>query len=215
MPINRGLLHTLGHLFATGINLGIDEYRDYSKIHISQLTACQRQIWLQLNESLPPTLTTMPLIIGSALHGITQNLTQQLVNCYAEVPVSLEPEYPVIGAADLVDDDYVIDLKFVGDYGYRKYLEKGSQAYKIQVLTYAYGLSRKFAAIFMVNRGTLLFKAQMYIVDQHIDQIKYYLTRAANIYYSDHMPARDHSDPNDSECRWCPFKERCWESLTN
>ena len=212
MPFARGALHELGAMFSNGVETFSSTPRDHTRIHISELTACQRKLWLQLrNPRLALEHTSMPQIIGSALHGLTESLiTSAHSNIKSEVKVSFEPEYPVIGAADLVDNDTVIDLKFVGDYGYRTFAATGNLAYKIQVLTYAYGLDKPLAAIFMVNRGTLQFKSQLYIVNRHIEEIEQYLTRAKKIYHKEDLPQRDHLDSNNFECRYCLFKEACW-----
>ena len=209
MFIKRSALHTLANIFSNGIPTENEE-RDLTLIHISELTNCALRLWLNLQEQVPSGFITMPMMIGTALHNMTQSIVCQMQsNVEVEVPISYLPEYPVIGQADIVDENYVIDLKFVSSWGYKNYMEKGNNAYKIQVLTYAYKLGKKFAAIFIVERGTLNFKAQMYIVDEHEPEILRFLDRARDIYESKEPPERDYSVP-DKECNFCPYKERCW-----
>lgn len=209
---SRGMLHHLGQLFSKGTLEESD--RDYSQIHISEITGCARRLWLQLQKGrsgLQPV--SMPMHIGTALHELTQaKIIATNPHIQAEVPVDFRPTYPVIGSADLVDDEYVIDLKFLSSWGYRIFgaMKGGNLAYKVQVLTYAYGLERAFASIFLVDRGTLSFKAQSFIVKHNLETIKYYLERAKIIYEADYLPDRDHETANNKECGWCPFKESCW-----
>lgn len=217
--IKRSVLHTLGHLFSNGypsdLFKDIAPPRDRSLIHISELTGCALKLWLQLREQIPAGFVTMPMAIGTSLHELTQGIVTALTpDVEVEVPVSYEPDYPVIGQADLVDREYVIDLKFLSDWGFKSYSSTSAKsfAYKIQVLAYAKALNKPLANVFIVNRGTLAFKAQTYIVKQHEDQIDFYLYRAKTIYELETEPDKGHSDGNNFECRYCPFRGRCWSN---
>jgi CRISPR/Cas system-associated exonuclease Cas4 (RecB family) len=206
---NRSTLYHLSQLFSKGISQ--EHERDKSRIHISEITSCGRKLYWNLQEpDVKLQDTTMPLIIGSALHNLIEALIQQLSDCNIEVPVTYLPDYPVIGNADIVDANSVIDLKFLGDWGFQKYLEHGNQAYKLQVLLYAYKLKKPFGIVFAVNRGNLQYKSNLYIVKEHLNEIESYLKRAETIFHQVTTPEKDHDTSDNLECNWCPFKERCW-----
>lgn len=206
-------LQLLSNLFANGIVQEND--RDNSRIHISEITGCARKLWYKTRPETPNKKSNqqMALIIGTALHGLTENIVTQMNHdslIETEVPCSFEPEYPVIGAADIVDTDSVIDLKFLSSWNYSQKSKVTDLAYKIQVLLYGLALKKSKAYLFLVDRGNLAFTAQYFNVDKHKDELYGYLDRAKEIFNSPSIPDRAYSDRQNFECNYCPFLVECW-----
>ncbi len=210
----RSILHHLHNIFSQ--EFYEQNTRDRSKIHIPEITGCSRKLWLNLR--MPDqtiNMVSMAMKVGTQLHVLTQEILQDLnliTKEQTEVPVIFN-DYPVIGSADVVSGDYVVDLKFQSSWSFDHPFSESTHAYKMQVLLYAYGLGKKFGTVFAVNRGTLGFKAVTYMTEKHIHEIRKYLNRAKEIYESETMPHREHQTPDNFECRYCPHKSACWESF--
>lgn len=205
----RNALHQLSHLFSLGVP--VQQERDNQYIHISKITRCAKRLWKQTHEENDsPPVATIQQLVGIGLHGMIENLIEEIMgnSVETEVPVNFLPSYPVIGTADIVDRLHVIDLKFLGDYGFQNWLKYGIEAYKIQVLLYAKALNRPFATLFVVNRKDLSYKVQIYIVKNHENTLDDYLKRAKWIMEETECPP-----PYDTvkyECKYCPYYTECW-----
>lgn len=208
-------IRTLASFFSNGVNSIND--RDQSVIHISSITGCQKRLWKTLEKNKPSfngeeyTNYTMPSLFGQAMHGLFEFLIKDCLagHVETEVGVSFQPNYPVIGAADIVDEDSAIDLKFLSSWNFSNQKMNPSVAYRMQVLLYAYGLDKEYGVLFLVDRGVLNYTTASFKVSEHEADIDFFLNRPKEIYDMEECPEREHESPDNFECRYCPFLMEC------
>ena len=182
--------------------------RDNSLVHSSSANRCGRQIAYKLRFPLERSTTSLAADLGTVTHQFLQaRVKRWFPDTLIETPVSWLPKYPVIGSADIVCDDGVIDIKTHASYR----TPNGDSAHVLQVVLYALRLGKPKAMVLYVDRGALT--QSMTIIDVLGEAESAYaeLDRMKGIYdnFLDEMPKPTAMMEGSRECSYCDFREVC------
>ena len=185
-----------GHNYNTEIN----EFR------CSSFDVCPRKMYYQKKYPVDPTEYVKGIFtIGHILHKEIQEILKDTYDC--EVPVlyvDKQSDIKLIGHADLVSDNRVIDIKTVNRLPVRPY-----DKHHLQVNTYSYLLSKDYYGLLYVEKNTLQMRYFEYYTDEQL--FKHILQKCRLVYRcikSDELPE---CIPNKL-CRYCQYKEYCNEN---
>lgn len=185
--------------------------------HPHMAMQCARKIYYQMNMPADGKIN-MPIVSGKLLHAyISLGIANEYENVQANVLIDLRPEFPLIGEADLVDDDEVIDLKTTSGNGYyyRKQEDSASLYHIIQTGIYAYALGRPKIGVFYLDRDKFRSIYFQYETEAYMELIHNELIRLAQLTQVTVRPGRylpdgRKLDPfSDWECSYCQFRGPC------
>jgi len=189
-----------GHSYDTELN----EFR------CSQLTECPRQLYYQKKYPVEPTEYLKGIFtVGHIFHKTIQLL---LLRKYPkeyqiEVPVEYkdnETDIVIVGHADIVSDDKVVDIKTVSRLPTDAYYK-----HHLQVNTYAHLLDRQYYGILYVEKNTL--RMQYFEYRTSTELFNYVLGICREVYRCllvEKLPDIKLSN----YCKWCPYRQLCAEN---
>lgn len=191
-------------------------------VRISHAGKCSRLLWFGMNvngEDTSRQSTSVVMEMGTLIHAVLQREIPKMMEAEVEVTVDFRPTFPVVGHADVVLDDVVIDYKTCSGNVFSARSNKGpEQNNLLQVMLYAYGLGKANAGLVYIDRGTL--KMVYFETKVQEEPVLYELNRLTQLYNNagkDVVPPRFAPmygilDPFKSyPCRYCPMANICVE----
>ena len=170
------------------------------------------QFWNRKNEpqTNPPDLRSQKIFkVGDLFHDFIQNL---IPTAQKEVMVKWED---VLGFADLVTEDSVIDIKTIhskafwymekGDYD----VEKEKESNILQVCAYAWILKKPKASILFVSKDDLVMAEYGFATDKWAPRVEEELKTLRGYWDKNELPKAQARCYNGKECNYCPFKDKC------
>jgi len=180
----------------------------------SRFGRCFRfQYWTRSKEepTNPPDISALKRFkLGNLIH----NWVQSQMDCEKEVEVKLED---LIGYADLVDEEYVADIKSVSDWAY-KYISRPDCDIKaekypnwLQVGCYAVILKRPKTKLFFVNtkdiHKTCEFELETLSL---VDDINKELSTLRDYWSAQKLPPAQPRCYGGKECNYCAYMDKCF-----
>ena len=191
------------------------------KFSPSQFGRCFRaQYWNRKNEpvSNPPNVESLKRFEeGTATHQLIQ---KRLPKGMVEVKIDTED---VIGYADIVEEDGVIDIKSAEEWKYKRYhnipteifIEKNPKHF-LQCGWYACMLRKKYIRIRSNVTGSL----SVYTIHEQLtidwkDKIQHEIDMLREYWKKDELPPPEPRAFGGKECNYCSFKEKCNDLVTH
>jgi CRISPR/Cas system-associated exonuclease Cas4 (RecB family) len=184
----------------------VTEPRDNTKLHVSSLAYCQQRNAYRLQYPLHDSKVTLNSEMGTTIHRYLQeSVRRSMPDVGIEVPVSFEPVFPVIGKADLVTVDTVIDIK-----SHSPYARVPNAIHYLQVASYCLALNKPMGCLCYVERGCLTPKFVYFNPLAHKNHVELLLQAARAIYNNKDTAI---ATPSRSECSYCEFSHICSSSF--
>jgi len=164
-------------------------------VWVTELTQCLRKSFYMRKM---PVRRTPEMLLGEVLHRDILTALAYELNCSAEVPVELDMgDFKLVGRADLVCDDCVVELKISKSRVVR-------ESWVRQANTYACILKKPYYYIVVVSDATSVFQ---YVSDYRL--FGEVLSRARK-YYVEHIARGEPPPPEESNlCDLCEFRNLC------
>ena len=184
-----------------------------------KLGKCYRaQFWSRKKEpeTNPPDLQALRRFkVGNLFHDYIQSFYPA-----AQIEVEVKAE-DIIGYADLVIDDTVIDIKSVAEYAFKYFLapefdvNKEKDTNCMQVCTYAWLLNKPKASLIFVNIASVSTMEFVLNVDTWKPRIEAELKILRKIWNIQELPPAlprvyiDKKTGKSKECGYCPYLDKC------
>jgi len=193
----------------------------------SSLGGCYRkQYWNRLDEpktNLPDARTLRVFKVGNFFHEFIQDL---IVKQFPEAKIEQKVESDdVLGFADIVLENEVIDVKSMHSYGF-KYLdengydiEKEKSDHVFQVMTYALLLNKEFVRMVYVSKDDLrIAEFPLVLNDWWKMKIDNEFKVLSGFWESKELPKAEprlyfnKTKQKHMECNYCNFRDKCNET---
>lgn len=179
---------------------------ELNEFRCSMLNVCDRKMYYSKKYPVEPTEYQLGIFtVGHIIHKTIQDLVTDEFDC--EIPVRYDDDLTdvvIVGHADLVSDDKVVDIKTVSRLPNSVY-----DNHHLQVNTYAYLLEKPYYGLLYVEKNTL--QTRYFEFETSENLFNYVLEKCRTVYdclITDILPA---NCPNYL-CRFCPYKNYCLEN---
>lgn len=170
---------------------------------VSELVGCLRKAYYdRTRPAKQATTNVVGILVGKAIHE-KFNVIAASHGCQTEVNIAKEIEgVKVIGSADAVCDDIVIELK-VGD------VSVDYDVARLQAAIYAVLLGAKEAYVVIIDRQSGVVKLERAPVER--DKIRRFLEERVRE-LKEALRRRRAPTPDRRFCKYCPYKWTCMSS---
>ena len=186
--------------------------------------SCERRMQYEYLYPDKGSPSSLPLIVGQLLHHYLEATVEHI---YAtEVKIDLQPMWPIVGSADIVSEDEVLDIKTTNKMGLLYRIRDGAAPeHIIQTGIYAYALQKPNFTVFYLERDTFKTHWQTFTLAHYVAPIEKELQRLKDLHSyferaAEILPTWKRTitgepiylDPSRSwECKYCPFQQLCIE----
>ena len=185
------------------------------KFSPSSFGRCFRyQFWNRQNieQTNPPSVEALRRFkVGNIIHDYAQSF---FPNAQREVKIEIEDD--IIGFADIVLPDEVVDIKSCRLYEYKLMIKKdydikvSKLTNCLQVSSYALFLNKPSARLVFIEKDALDSKEFELKVDDWKEVIKDELEILRGHWKNESLPAPSPRAYSGKECNYCPFMTKCF-----
>ena len=186
------------------------------KFSPSSFGRCFRyQFWNRLNEpqTNPPDVEALRRFkVGNIIHDYAQSFFPQ-----AQREVKILVEDDIIGFADIVLPDEVVDIKSCRTYEFKLMIKKDYDikvskfTNVLQVCSYAYFLGKPKARLIFIEKDALDSKEFVLKVEDWKEAIKDELEILRGHWKNESLPAPSPRAYGGKECNYCNFMTKCFK----
>ena len=179
----------------------------------SSLGRCYRfQYWSRKNEPVSDPIdarTLRKFKAGKLFHDFVGGL---LIGQEKEVLVKKDD---ILGYADIVMEDRVLDIKSVHSNDFRRFwgkdydVFKEKEGYWLQVATYAWILQKKWCGLFFISKDDLITEQYEALTTRFIPKIEEELKILRDYWNKNELPNGSPRAYNGKECLYCGFYTKC------
>jgi hypothetical protein len=179
----------------------------------SQFGKCYlAQYWHRKNEPISnpiPVRTLRKFAVGKIFHDFVEGLLPEHLT---EVKVETDD---ILGFADIVLDDCVIDIKSAHTNDFRRFWSKDYDIYKgkstnwLQVATYAKLLNKSWCGLFFIGKDDLCVEQYVAKTSQFEKDIETELEILRAYWRKGELPKAEPRAYNGKECGYCSYKDKC------
>lgn len=184
----------------------------------SSFGRCYRyQYWNRKNEqpSNPPDERALKIFkVGKVFHDFVQGF---IPDQETEVLVKQDD---ILGYADIVTKDAVIDLKSQHSRGFWYMLKEtyniAEQKYSnwLQVATYAWILKKEKCGLVFISKDDLCIKEYYMPTEKWIPEVEKELKTLRAIWEKDELPKGEPKAYGGKECQYCGYRDKCGVSIS-
>lgn len=170
------------------------------------------QYWNRKNEPISNPVdarTLRKFKAGKLFHDFVEKL---LPEHQTEVLVKKDD---ILGYADVVFTDKVIDVKSVHSYDFKRFWSTGYDVYKEkdsywrQVATYSWILGKKWCGLFFISKDDLITEQYEALTEKFIPSIKAELKILRDYWDKKELPEGKPIAYGGKECEYCSYRTKC------